>query len=103
MEVSDARKIISSGKKIVTNNPNYVLTDCLNSYPEAIRKEFESKTAHIKIKSLKEGFVNRPIERYHDEIKERLKARRELDNDESAQMFSELLRINHNFIKPHEG
>ncbi len=102
-EISDARKIIASGKKIVTQNPNYVLTDCLNSYQEAIRKEFENKTAHIKTKSLKDGFVNRPIERYHNEIRERLKARRGLGNDESAQTFSELLKINHNFVKPHEG
>ena len=102
-KISDARKIITSGKKIVSQNPNYVLTDCLNSYQEAIRKEFENKTAHIKTKSLKEGFVNRPIERYHNEIRENLKARRGLGNDESAQTFSELLKINHNFVKPHQG
>ena len=102
-EISDARKIIASGKKITSQNPNYVLTDCLNSYQEAIRKEFENKTAHIKTKSLKEGFVNIPIERYHNEIRENLKARRGLGNDESAQTFSELLKINHNFVKPHQG
>ncbi len=102
-EISDARKIIASGKKLISKNPNYVLTDCLNSYQEAIKKEFENRTAHIKIKSLKEGFVNRPIERYHNEIRERLKARRGLGNDESAQNFAELLKINHNFVKPHQG
>ena len=102
-EISDATKIIASGKKIISQNPNYVLTDCLNSYQEAIRKEFENKTAHIKTKSLKEGFVNRPIERYHNEIRENLKTRRGLGNDESAQTFSELLKINHNFVKPHQG
>ena len=102
-EISDARKIIASGKKIVTQNPNYVLTDSLNSYQEAIRKEFENRTVHIRTKSLKAGFVNRPIERYHNEIRERLKARRGLGNDESAQTFSELLKINHNFVKLHQG
>ena len=86
-KISDARKIITSGKKIVLQNPNNVLTDCLNSYQEAIRKEFENKTAHIKTKSLKDGFVNRPIERYHNEIREKLKARRGLGNDESAHTF----------------
>ncbi len=102
-EIKDARKIIASGKKLISQNPNYVLTDCLNSYQEAIRKEFENRTAHVKTKSLKDGFVNRPIERYHNEIRERLKARRGLGNDESAQTFSELLKINHNFVKPHQG
>ncbi|NRA05094.1 MAG: DDE-type integrase/transposase/recombinase [Nitrosopumilus sp.] len=95
--------MIASGKKLVSKNPNYVLTDCLNSYQEAIREEFENRTAHVKTKSLKEGFVNRPIERYHNEIRERLKARRGLGNDKSAQTFSELLKINHNFVKPHQG
>lgn len=102
-EISDARKIIASGKKIVSENPNYVLTDSLNSYQEAIRKEFQNRTAHIKTKSLKDGFVNRPIERYHNEIREKLKTRRGLGNDKSAQTFSELLKINHNFVKPHQG
>ncbi len=102
-EIADARKIIASGKKITSRNPNYVLTDSLNSYQEAIRKEFENRAAHIRTRSLKDGFVNRPIERYHNEIRERLKARRGLGNDESAQNFAELLKINHNFVKPHQG
>ena len=45
----------------------------------------------------------RPIERYHNEIRENLKTRRGLENDESAQRFSDLLKINHNFVKPHQG
>lgn len=78
--------------------------DSLNSYQQAIRKELDDrKTAHIKTKTLKDDLVNRPIKRYHNEIRERLKARRGLGNDESAQTFTELLKINHNFVKPHEG
>ncbi len=102
-EIADARKIISSGKKLVSKNPNYILTDSLNSYQEAIREEFENRVAHIKTKSFTDGFVNLPIERYHNEIREKLKTRRGLGNDESAQTFSELLKINHNFVKPHQG
>ncbi len=102
-EISDARKIIASGKKLISKNPNYVLTDSLNSYQEAIRDEFENRVAHVKTKSFKDGFVNLPIERYHNEIREKLKTRRGLGNDESAQIFSELLKINHNFVKPHQG
>jgi len=102
-ETKDATKIISSAKRLTINDPNYILTDSLNSYQKPIRDEFENRVAHIKTKSLKDGFVNRPIERYHNEIRERLKARRGLGNDESAQTFSEFLKINHNFVKPHEG
>ena len=75
----------------------------MNSYQAAIREEFQNKTAHIKTKSLKEGFVNRPIERYHNEIREKLKARRGLGNDESAQNFAELHKIHHNYVRPHQG
>ena len=102
-EISDARKIIASGKKLISKNPNYVLTDSLNSYQEAIRKEFENRTAHVRTKSLKDGFVNRPIERYHNEIRENTKTRCGLGNDDSVQDFVELLKINHNFVKPHQG
>ncbi len=102
-EIADARRIIASGKKLIPKYPNYVITDALNSYQEAMRKEFKEMTAHVKTKSIRDGFANRPIERYHNEIRENLKARRGLGNDESAQDFAELLKINHNFVKPHQG
>lgn len=63
----------------------------------------ENRTTHIKAKSLKDGCANRPIERYHNEIRENVKTRRGLGNDESAQIFSDFLKINHNFVKPHQG
>ena len=47
--------------------------------------------------------MNRPIEQCHNEIREILKARHVFGNDESAQTFSELLRINHNFVKIYHG
>ena len=102
-EIVDVRKIISRGKKIVSKNPNYILTDSLHSYEKAIRKEFENRTAHIKTKSFRDGFVNLPIERYHNEIREGLKTRRGLGNDKSAKIFADLSRIHHNFVKPHQG
>ncbi|MBI5378273.1 MAG: hypothetical protein HZA82_06585 [Thaumarchaeota archaeon] len=52
---------------------------------------------------LADGFQNRPIERYHNEIREKLKARRGLDNDESTQRFADGYRIYHNFVRPHTG
>ena len=39
------------------------------------------------------GFVNRPIERYHNEVREKIKTKRGLGNDKSTQTFSDLLRI----------
>ena len=101
-EISDARKIIAKGKQI--SKPSYVITDSLRTYEDAIRKELDNrKVAHIRTKSLQDGFQNRPIERYHNEIREKLKARRGLGNDESAQKFADAYRIYHNFVRPHTG
>ena len=102
-EIKDARSVIASGKKAVSRNPSYILTDSLASYLAAIRKEFENRVAHVKTKSLKDGFVNRPVERYHNEIREKLKARRGLGNDESAQTFADLHQIHHNQVRSHGG
>ena len=44
-----------------------------------------------------------PIERYHNELRENLNSGRGLGNDGSAQIYMELLRIHHNFIRPHMG
>ncbi len=103
-EISDARKIFSSGKEITKTNPNFVITDALHSYETAFRKEFDSrKTAHIKTKSLSKGFENRPIERYHNEIRAIIKAKRGLGNDKSTQEFADGYRIYHNYCRPHSG
>ena len=103
-EIKDARTVIKKGKNVIGNTfPDYVISDSLRTYEKAIRKEFQSRVAHIKTKAIRDGFTNRPIERYHNEIRENLKTRRGLGNDESALDFAEMLRINHNFIKPHMG
>lgn len=103
-EIVDAKSIIQKGKKSTSVKPSYVITDSLRSYEKAIRQELDARTtAHIKTKSLSDGFQNRPIERYHNEIREKLKARRGLGNDESAQEFAEAYRVYHNFVRPHTG
>lgn len=101
-EIADARVIIAKGKEI--SQPNYVITDSLRTYEQAIRKEFDSrKVAHIKTNAIKDGFQNRPIERYHNEIREKLKAKRGLGNDESAQRFADNYMTYHNFVRSHTG
>ena len=68
------------------------------------KKEFNiRRTAHVKTKSIVEGFANRPIERYHNEVRAVLKSKRGLGNDKSAQVFEDAQRIYHNFCRPHTG
>jgi transposase-like protein len=103
-EIADARKIMWKGKANSNSRPDYVITDSLRTYEEAIRKELNArKTAHIKTKSLQEGFANRPIERYHNEIREVTRTRRGMGNDKSAQNFVNNYRIYHNFVRNHSG
>ena len=60
-------------------------------------------TSHIKTKSIRDGFTNMAIERYHNEMREKLKTCRGLGNDDSAAIFANLLYIHHNFVRPHMG
>jgi transposase-like protein len=87
-ETDDAKAIFESGKKKTESNPSFVITDSLRAYEPAFRKEFNiRKTAHVKTKSIAEGFANRPIERCHNEVRTVLKPKRGLDNEKSAQEF----------------
>jgi transposase-like protein/predicted nucleic acid-binding Zn finger protein len=103
-EIADAQMLFISGKQKTKSTPNYVITDALHSYERAIRNELDvRKTAHIKTKSLSEGFANRPIERYHNEVRSIVKSKRGLGNDRSAQEFADGYRIYHNYCRPHTG
>jgi transposase-like protein len=76
-ETKDAKKIFVVGKGRVESSPSYIITDALHAYESAFRKELDiRRTAHIKTKSLSEEFANRPIERWHNEVREVIKTRR---------------------------
>lgn len=99
----NAQHIISISKKNVANNPSYVVTDSLKAYQKALLSEFEDRIIHVKTKSFAKGFENRPIERFHNEIREIIKTKRGLGNDKSAQEFADNYRTFHNFARPHSG
>ena len=96
----DAEAVLRLAKKIGT--PNYLVTDSLSAYDSAAAKVLP-KASHIKTKSIRDGFTNMAIERYHNEIREKLKTCRGLGNDDSAAIFANLLLIHHNFVRPHMG
>lgn len=101
-EIADARSIVSKAKQV--SKPNFVITDSLRTYEGAIRKELDNrKVAHIKTNAIKDGFQNRPIERYHNELREKTKTMRGLGNDESAQKYADAYATYHNFAREHTG
>jgi transposase-like protein len=89
-EVDDAKAIFESGKQKTESSPSFIITDSLKTYEAAFKKEFDiRRTAHVKTKSIVEGFANRPIEGYHNEVRAILKSKRGLGNDKSAQEFAD--------------
>ena len=102
--IEDTKMILEKAVQNTQTKPEYIITDSLKSYSAAIDKQFgKGNIAHIKTNAIKDGFTNLPIERYHNEISANLKSRRGLDNDDSVQIYADLLRIHHNFIRPHMG
>src|SRR5215203_5712386 len=70
-ETEDARSILAKGKENAKGQtPSYLISDSLMSYRDAFMKELDArKTLHIKTNAIRDGFQNRPIERYHNEIR----------------------------------
>lgn len=103
-EIYEAKVLFQKGKSQQESDPLYIITDALNAYVPAFKKVFdEKKIAHIQTPSLSDGFANRPVERWHNEIRENLKTKRGLGNDESAQVRADALRIYHNYVRKHSS
>jgi len=56
------------------------------------------RTLYIKTNAIWDGFQNRPIERYHHELRAVANSKRGLGNDKSAQDFIDGYRIFHNYV-----
>jgi transposase-like protein len=107
-EIEDARKVLAEAKDVANGQrPDFVITDKLQAYKQAITSEFYTntnpKTQHVRLKSLKEGTNNNIIERLHGTIKERTKVMRGMDTDESAKLLMEGNRIYYNYLRPHQA
>jgi transposase-like protein len=103
-EKYDAELLFNKSRSRQESDPKYVITDALHAYIPAFKEAFDQrKVAHIRTKSLSDGFANRPIERYHNEMREHLRTKRGLGNDQSAQVRADALRIWHNYVRPHSG
>lgn len=106
-EVQDARDIFRDGKKLMTKQPLAVVHDGLQSYNEAFNREFYmnsgQRTENIRSVGQRDEGLNQSIERIHNTIRDREKTMRGMDHDETAQIISDGIRINYNFIRPHMG
>jgi transposase-like protein len=107
-DIEDARKVLKGAKETANGQvPDFIVTDKLHAYNEAVKKEFYTntnpKTKHVKLKNIKEGTNNNIVERLQGTQRERTKVMRGLDNDESAQRYADGQRLYYNFLRPHQA
>ncbi len=106
--IEDARKVLREAKDVANGQkPDFIVTDKLPAYRDAITKEFYTntnpKTKHVKLKNIREGTNNNIVERLNGTVRERLKVMRGLDHDESAQKLIDGKRLNYNYLRPHQS
>lgn len=91
-------------REIAGRRPETLITDGLQSYHVAFKKEFYSNKApishHINAIKLK-GSANNKMERINGEIRDREKTMRGLMKKDTPILQG--MQIFHNYIKPHEG
>lgn len=106
-EIQDARAVFQDGKKLMEKRAIAVVHDGLQSYNEAFDKEFFTlkgpRTMNIRSVGQRDEGLNQSIERIHNTIREREKVMRGMDSDRTAQILTDGIRINYNFIQPHMG
>ncbi len=107
--IKDTRKLYQKGKKQSNNLPDEVYTDGLNTYEEAVKKEFsthkgwKNRTQHIRNVGIAKKENNNRIERYHNTFREFDKIRRGFGNDNTIQDWDDGFRLFYNFIKKNMG
>ncbi len=109
-KIEDARKVLKIAKrKSHGDKPRCIVTDGLQSYKRAIKKEFHTvkkETIHIGnvgIRGKRYGntkFNNNIVERLHGTVRDRNKTQRGLEKEDTV--FVKGHQLYYNFIKPHE-
>ena len=104
----DARKPLRDAKKRTNKRPDAIVTDGLQAYKTAIKKEFYDKSArihnpHFRLKSFEIRPNNNIIERLNNTYRERLKIMRGLSKLDDGNDFAEAMRFYYNYLRPHQA
>jgi putative transposase len=101
----DARAVFQDAKAKLPFRPKAVIHDGLESYTDAFRKEFYRqrgrRTYELRSVSIRERGKNNRVERLQNTLKSRTVTMRGLDNDDSAQVMVDGIRLAYNFTRPH--
>lgn len=93
--------VLAEANARTIGTPNYIVSDGMQAYPDAIERVFGADSEHIRAKGLTAKVNTNIIERFQGTVKERTKVMRGLKTIESAKIISEGFIIHYNFLRPH--
>jgi putative transposase len=102
----DARRLFQKAREAVGHKPKTLITDGLQGYHEAWRKEYytmkkETCTQHIRSIRIQGDMNNNKMERLNGEIRDREKVMRGLKKPDTPVIPG--YQIYHNYVRPHEA
>ncbi len=107
--MEDVRASFKDAKAKMSKRPLAIVHDGLQSYNDGFDREFYTNygprienVRSVGAANGKHG-LNQMIERVNGTIRDREKTFRGMDNDQSAQVMVDGIRINYNFIRPYMG
>ncbi len=104
-EIKDARKVFQKAKQVAVDQPDEIITDGLQSYNRAIKKEFSTwrlpRTKHTRLAGIRKKRNNNRIERYHGSFRERDKVVRGFKKGNN--ILTDSYRTYYNFVRPHQA
>lgn len=103
--IEETREVFQKAKKVTSEKPEFIITDGLKSYSNALKKEYATwrndNPDHIVLKSIRDKVNNNLIERYHGTYRERDKVMRGLDSKNTSVDMLEYWRLYYNFLRGH--
>jgi transposase-like protein len=101
----DTRNLLRMSKEVTGKKPMTFITDGLESYHDAYKKEFWTlkgpRTEHIRHIKLSGDMHNNKMERMNGEVRDREKTMRGLKQDATAVLKG--YQLYHNYVRPHEA
>ena len=98
-----ARMIFKKVKEVTDEKPNFITTDGLKSYPNAIKNELGNDVEHIQNVGIAKMTNNNKVERFHGSWRERDKVMRGLESKETAKQMLENYRTYYNYLRRHQS
>ena len=105
--VKDAQNLFKIAKAHAHGKPDVMITDGLQSYHDAFKKEFYTQKSpqskHIRNAGVAKKSNNNMVERLNNTVRERDKVMRGMQNNDTAKVLMDGFRNYYNFLRPHMG